>query len=194
MSENMLTLSETFLSVQGESTFAGQKCYFLRLSGCNLDCRCCDTSYRNEKKIRLSVEAAVKQIRESGSNLVEFTGGEPLMQQALLLEVIDEFVDEPYTFLIETNGSYVIDEVTKRSNTVVVVDVKAPSTGMLADMRLENLDHVRPHDEVKFVLADEDIDWFSQFYREHAERIKGKVLLSPMAGEVSLHTLSLIHI
>ncbi len=188
MHEEVLKVSETFLSIQGESTFTGLPCFFIRLAGCNLRCHYCDTRYAYEEEgYKEGIGRLVSMARDSRLRLVEITGGEPLLQEHSLL-LIKELCDRGFTVLVETNGSRDISPVDPRA--VIILDVKTPGSGFSEMMDLENLKRLRPHDEVKFVITDRaDYDWTKALlerYNLHGPR----VLLSPAKGYLKPQKLS----
>jgi 7-carboxy-7-deazaguanine synthase len=175
-----LKVHEMFASIQGESSYAGYPCAFLRLSGCNLDCRWCDTRYAAASFTPLSVDAARQELLAFGLPLVEITGGEPLLAPetpALAASLADAGV----TVLVETNGSLDIGVLDAR--VIAVMDVKCPGSGMEGQNDYANLDRLRPRDEVKFVLAGRG-DYL--FARDVAQRIAPGIAVhfSPVAGEL----------
>lgn len=146
-----LQVCETFLSIQGESSHAGWPCAFVRLTGCNLRCRFCDTRYAYEGGTARSVEDLAAEVQDMGCRRVEITGGEPLLQDETP-ELAARLAALGLTVLVETNGSLDIRALPQQ--TIAIVDMKGPSSGEAERMDLENLDRLRPRDEVKFVLAD----------------------------------------
>ena len=167
MSET-LVVNEIFLSVQGESTFAGWPCIFIRLTACNLRCSYCDTAYAFTTGNRLTLDAIRARVHElatpfanAGASqklpLVELTGGEPLLQ-ANALPLLKSLCDDGFTVLLETSGALDIAPVDPRVRRIM--DLKCPSSGEVARNRWENLAQLRATDEVKFVLGTrEDYDW-----------------------------------
>lgn len=145
-----LDVCEVFASIQGESTFAGRPCAFVRLSGCNLRCAWCDTSYAWENGQTRPLDALVEEVRNFGLPLIEITGGEPLLQPATPA-LAQRLLDHGLTVLIETNGSLPISAVPPQA--IVIVDMKGPSSGESGRMDLTNLSRLRPRDEVKFVIG-----------------------------------------
>jgi len=145
-----LQVCETFLSLQGESTFAGWPCAFVRLSGCNLRCRWCDTAYAYEGGTARSLDEIVAEVQGLGCQLVEITGGEPLLQPETP-ELATRLAGLGLTVLVETNGSLDIGVLPAES--VAIVDMKGPSSGEQERMDLGNLTRLRPRDEVKFVVG-----------------------------------------
>jgi 7-carboxy-7-deazaguanine synthase len=178
-----LQVAEIFTSIQGESTHAGRPCTFVRLAGCNLDCRWCDTRYAREGGETLSVGEIMKRVRDAGCDLVEVTGGEPLLQDATT-EFLEALVDDDFTVMLETNGS--VDLARVPEEVIKVMDLKCPSSGMSDRNRMANLDLLGSHDEVKFVLANRaDYEWARDLIRgdrrfEHVHAVH----LTPVFGEL----------
>lgn len=146
-----LLVNEIFYSIQGESTYAGWPCTFVRLSGCNLRCAYCDTRYAYDEGGLMALDEIVERVRGFGCSLVEVTGGEPLIQENTP-KLVKRLLDCGYTVLMETNGSLNISSVDPRC--VKIVDFKCPSSGELDSNDLENISRLHEHDEVKCVLAD----------------------------------------
>lgn len=183
-----MKVCEIFASVQGESSYAGLPCVFVRLTGCNLRCSYCDTAYAYEEGIEMPEDGIIESVRGYGINLVEITGGEPLMQSESL-SLMEKLLDGGFTVLLETNGSESIKDVDKR--VIIVMDIKTPKSGMFDKMDLMNLKHLKPRDEVKFVVADrEDYEWVREFIKDYALADKCKILLSPAYGSLSAESLS----
>jgi 7-carboxy-7-deazaguanine synthase len=174
-----LNINEIYLSLQGESTFAGLPCVFIRLTACNLRCSYCDTAYaftQGEKKSLAEVRAEVHRlakpfasskftIQNSILPLVELTGGEPLLQKNAL-PLMQQLCDDGFTVLLETSGAHDIAPVDPRVRRIM--DLKCPSSGEVARNRWENLSHLKPTDEIKFVMGtQEDYDWAKQKITEH---------------------------
>lgn len=173
--------TEIFHSIQGESSHAGRPCVFVRLTGCNLRCRWCDSEYTFTGGEKISVDDVIARVKSYGCNLVEVTGGEPLAQQESF-ELIRCLCDEGFEVLIETSGSIDIKPVDARAK--IILDIKCPASGEVEKNRWENLDELREHDEIKFVIADrKDYEWARKVIAdEHLER--WTVLLSPVWGEM----------
>ena len=150
MSTPALTVNEIYASVQGESTFAGQPCTFVRLTACDLRCRWCDSPYAFHEGRKMPVDEVLAAVRALGLPLVELTGGEPLLQPAAI-PLLQRLLDEGYTVLLETGGHRPIDAVPAGVHRIV--DVKCPDSGEAGRMHWPNLDQLRPTDEVKFVIA-----------------------------------------
>ncbi len=179
-----LRITEIFHSIQGESTWAGLPCVFVRLTGCNLRCAWCDTAYSFEGGETLTLDAVLERVAAYGTQLVEITGGEPLAQEAcpnlarLLLE-------RGYSVLVETNGSMPIDVLPLE--VFRIIDLKCPDSGMSAHTCWLNLDGLNPErDEVKFVIASRrDYEWSRETVRAHQLQDRcHAVLFSPVLGRV----------
>jgi Organic radical activating enzymes len=174
-------LIELYKSVQGESSFAGLPCIFVRLAGCNLRCAWCDSEYTFGGGRPFTQEQIVEQIEAlAPCKLVEFTGGEPMLQARELLPLMDRLLAEGYTLMIETSGERPLADVPKAVHKIV--DVKCPGAGSAANsFRMENLNALTRGDEVKFVISDRaDYEFARDFIREHAlEQKAGQILLSP---------------
>jgi 7-carboxy-7-deazaguanine synthase len=166
-----LVVNEIYLSLQGESTFAGLPCIFIRLTACNLRCSYCDTAYAFTKgqkmaltDVRTKVLGLAKPF-ELRTPLVELTGGEPLLQPAVL-PLMKALCDDGFTVLIETSGALDIAPVDPRVRRIM--DLKCPSSGEVERNRWENLQHLKGTDEIKFVLGTrEDYDWAKSKIAEH---------------------------
>lgn len=175
-----MRVCEIFASIQGESTFAGIPCVFIRLTGCNLRCSYCDTAYAYDDGTELKAEEIIDKVKNFGLKVVEVTGGEPLLQNGVP-ELIRRLLDNNYKVLVETNGSRDIRNIDKRA--VIILDIKTPGSGMSGEMMLSTLVHLKPEDEVKFVITNrEDYIWARNFITEHSLPRKCKVLLAPAFG------------
>ena len=178
----MLRVTEIFHSIQGESSHAGRPCVFVRLTGCNLRCVWCDSEYTFTGGERMSLDEVLTRVKSYGCNLVEVTGGEPLAQPEAF-DLIARLCDEGFEVLIETSGSIDITPVDRRAK--LILDLKCPGSGEVAKNRWANLDDLRPHDEIKFVIADRaDYEWTRNVI---AERNLGRwtLLLSPVWGTMN---------
>ncbi len=177
-----LRVNETFHSIQGESTFVGCPCFFIRLGGCPLRCHYCDTEYAFRESAPRTLGALLDEARRVACPLVELTGGEPLAQ-ARAFALIRMLCDAAFTVLIETSGSIDIQPTDPRA--ILVMDLKTPGSGECEKNLLSNLAHLRPHDEVKFVLTSrEDYLWAREMIKTHAliDRVRA-VLMSPVAAQ-----------
>jgi len=174
-------LIELYKSVQGESSFAGLPCIFVRLAGCNLRCAWCDSEYTFTGGKPFGEDEVVAQIEAlAPCRLVEFTGGEPMLQARELLPLMERMLARNYTLMIETSGERPLAEVPRAVHKIV--DVKCPGAGAAANsFRLENLEALTKNDEVKFVISNrEDYDFARDFIRTHSvEQKAGEILLSP---------------
>ncbi|MBI4463582.1 MAG: radical SAM protein [Acidobacteria bacterium] len=187
-----MQVTEIFRSIQGESTYAGLPCIFVRLTGCNLRCVWCDTAYAFFGGQRMTVEQVLEAVRalSEGQNgrqvdLVELTGGEPLLQKDVY-PLVDRLLECRYRVLLETSGERDIRLLPPPE--FRIVDVKCPGSGEGGTFRMENLSALAPHDQIKFVLADrQDYEWARAFLREHhlAEKVEA-VIFSPVFD--ALHT------
>jgi len=177
-----LQVNEIFYSVQGESTYAGRPCVFVRLTGCHLRCRWCDTAYAFYDGETLTVEQVLERVRAYKCPLVEITGGEPLLQHEVH-SLIDRLLLEGCEVLIETGGSLDVGRLDPR--VVKIVDLKAPGSGMEGQNNLDNIQYLDRKDQIKFVVADRrDYEWAKQMMAEHALAEKAQVLFSPVFGEL----------
>jgi 7-carboxy-7-deazaguanine synthase len=174
-------LIELYKSVQGESSFAGLPCIFVRLAGCNLRCSWCDSEYTFSGGKPSTEDEIVAQIEAlAPCKLVEFTGGEPMLQARELLPLMERLLAQGYTLMIETSGERPLAEVPNAVHKIV--DVKCPGAGSAANsFRMTNLDALTANDEVKFVVSDRaDYEFARDFIREHSLGEKaGQILLSP---------------
>ncbi|KYF82670.1 7-carboxy-7-deazaguanine synthase [Sorangium cellulosum] len=176
MKEDTLVVHEIYASVQGESTFAGLPCTFVRLTGCNLRCTWCDTTqaFHGGKRIRRG--DVLERALAFGTPLVELTGGEPLLQPGSF-PLLAELCDAGRTVLVETSGEADVSRVDPRVHKIM--DLKAPGSGESHRNRWSNLDHLTPRDEIKFVLADRaDYEWMRGTIRERRLDVRGVTLLA----------------
>ncbi len=176
-----MQITEIYKSIQGESTFAGLPCVFVRLTGCNLRCSWCDSEYTFSGGQRMGVEEVIDEVEQLSprGGLVEITGGEPMLQERELVAAIERLLEDGYTVLLETSGERPLKDVPKR--VVKVVDVKCPNSGAPDTFRMENLEALTARDEVKFVLRDRnDYEFARDFVSRHqlAARVNA-VLFSP---------------
>jgi 7-carboxy-7-deazaguanine synthase len=176
-----MQIIEIYKSLQGESSYAGLPCVFVRTAGCNLRCVWCDSEYTFKGGQRMTleeVEAEVGRLSPDGG-LVEITGGEPMLQEAEAVRLMEKLLAAGYTVLLETSGERLLDKVPEA--VVKVVDVKCPHSGEGGTFRVENLQLMTPRDEVKFVLASRrDYEFARDFIREHELSAKvASVILSP---------------
>lgn len=175
-----MLVSEIFLSIQGESTYAGLPCVFIRLAGCNLCCAWCDTPYARvpDEAREMSVEAVLNEARAYRRSLVEITGGEPLLQSESL-SLAHRLLAEGYKILIETNGSVSLKGLDRKI--VKIVDVKCPGSGQAGSFLMENIEWITPDDEVKFVIGDRnDFEFAKKFMAEYIEDRTQNILFAPV--------------
>jgi 7-carboxy-7-deazaguanine synthase len=175
----MLTVNEIFHSIQGESTHAGKRCVFVRLTACDLRCSWCDTPYAFHEGRKLTVEQVLQEVEDYGCPLVEITGGEPLLQPDVY-PLMGELLASGKTVLIETGGHISIDRVP--AGVIRIVDVKCPGSGEADHVEWRNLDMLGPQDEVKFVVRDRaDYEYAREVIgRYQLDRRCAAVLLSPV--------------
>ena len=184
-----LRVSEIFLSIQGESTHAGRLCVFVRLAGCNLSCVYCDTEYAAKGAgSELSVSQILAKVECFGVNLVEVTGGEPLVQPACG-ELITALADAGFEVLVETNGAVDIGLFDRRAK--YIVDIKTPGSGQGGSFLAANYERLKTSDEVKLVITSRaDFNWALDVVRERRLAEKLTVLFSPADGFVTLKELA----
>jgi len=192
--EPFLRITEIFRSIQGESTWAGMPCTFVRITGCPLRCVWCDTTYAFQGGERMTLAAIVERVRELGTPLVEVTGGEPLAH-ANALPLVRMLLDEGLTVLVETSGAFDVADLDPRAHKIM--DLKCPGSGECGRNLWANLDHLGGHDEVKFVVKDRaDYEWARRTIQERGldRRLEmgtlRALLVSPVWGEVDLETLA----
>lgn len=188
----MLYVNDIFYSIQGESSFAGYPCKFIRLAGCNLQCGYCDTkeALTVENSQKLSVKDILNALHNKGGGvrIAMITGGEPLLQEEVY-GLFDELVKSGYSVLLETNGTLSLENVPEK--VIKIVDVKCPSSGFSEKFNYKNLDYINETDEIKFVIGgDEDYDFAKSFLTENKLRTK-RIIFSPVEGVMPPKTLAL---
>jgi len=177
-----LKVNEIYFSIQGESSFAGLPCVFVRLTGCNLRCVWCDTEYAFYEGEWKSLDQIVAEAAQFGCQLVELTGGEPLLQKESFA-LVDKLVEAGFKVLIETGGSISLEKLNPEA--IKIMDIKCPGSQMAHKNYWENINYLTPKDEVKFVLADRaDYDWAVDIMRKHQLDIKATVLFSTVFGRL----------
>jgi len=180
-------LIEIYKSVQGESSFAGRPCIFVRLAGCNLRCAWCDSEYTFTGGYKATEEEIVSEIEKLAPvKLIEFTGGEPLLQERELVPLMERLLREGYELMIETSGERPVENVPKAVHKII--DVKCPGSGEAGRFRMTNLASLTERDEVKFVITNrDDYEYAREFIRNNAlEGRVGGVLLSPAFSKTPL--------
>jgi 7-carboxy-7-deazaguanine synthase len=185
----MLTINEIFYSIQGESTYAGRPCVFVRLTACDLRCSWCDTPYAFDEGHKQTVDDVVAEVERYDCQLVEITGGEPLLQEDVY-ELMNRLLSQGRTVMLETGGHRPIDRVP--SAVVKIVDVKCPGSGESGKNDWRNLERLSPHDEVKFVVKDRaDYEFARDVIRRRTLASRcGAILISPVHGETDVRLLS----
>ena len=176
-----MQITEIYKSLQGESTFAGLPCVFVRLTGCNLRCTWCDSEYTFQGGSKMTSEEVLGEVHRLSpeGGLVEITGGEPMLQEREVVPLMESLLGKGYEVLLETSGERRLERVP--AGVVKIVDVKCPNSGEAETFQVENLQTLRDHDEVKFVISGRaDYDFAREFTAQHrlAERVNA-VLFSP---------------
>ncbi len=176
-----MLVTEIYKSLQGESTHAGLPCVFVRLTGCNLRCTWCDSEYSFYGGRKMALDEVFAEVRKlnPGGGMVEITGGEPMLQEREVVPLMERLLASGYKVLLETSGERPLACVPKQ--VIKIVDVKCPHSGEPDKFALENLQTLRPHDEIKFVLSDRtDYEFAREFVRQHRldERVQA-ILFSP---------------
>src|SRR3989338_501646 len=195
-----LQVTEIFKSIQGESSLAGTPCIFIRLTGCNLRCSYCDTTYAYEGGKSLSVNEVLSKIDGYKCNLVEITGGEPLLQLEVYT-LIQALLERDRYVLIETNGSIDIEKIrslkqsqdsgSERVGIKIIMDIKCPDSNMSEKMNLENLNRLDKNDEVKFVINSRgDYEWAKNIIKKYSPDKKCHILISPVYDNLTAEELS----
>lgn len=175
-----MQITEIFCSIQGESSFAGLPCIFIRLTGCNLRCSWCDTEYSFTGGHKMSLDQVMDEVeRFAPVKLVEVTGGEPMLQKNEVIPLMRRLLASGYQVLLETSGERPLAEVPRE--VVKIVDVKCPGSGESGSFDLDNLPALAPHDEVKFVLSNRrDYEFACDFIHQHGLRkVTGNLIFSP---------------
>ena len=183
-----LLIHEIYRSIQGESTFAGLPCVFVRTTGCGQRCSYCDTPHAFTEGAEISAEDVLQRVLAFDTPLVELTGGEPLLQ-AEVFPLMTALADAGKTVLLETGGAEDVARVDGRVH--IIMDLKCPDSGECERNHLQNLDHLKPTDEIKFVIASRpDFDWTVATIRRHHLDRRFTVLLSAVFGRVILADLA----
>jgi 7-carboxy-7-deazaguanine synthase len=183
-----LLIHEIYRSLQGESTFAGLPCVFVRTAVCGQRCVWCDTPHAFTEGEELTVDEVIRRVKAYECPLVEVTGGEPLVQPEVHT-LMTALADADMTVLLETSGAEDVSQVDRRVH--IIMDLKCPDSGECERNRFENLGHLKPTDQVKFVIASRrDFDWTANTVREHQLDERFTVLLSAVVDRVSLADLA----
>jgi 7-carboxy-7-deazaguanine synthase len=179
---DILKINEIFYSIQGESSMNGLPCIFVRLTYCNLRCSYCDTEYAFYEGKDMTIDEIIKEVDKYNCKLVEVTGGEPLVQDNVHL-LMKRLFDSSYKVMIETGGSLSIKSIDKRVK--IIMDLKTPSSNMSDKNLYENIDYLKPDDEVKFVIGNrEDYEWAKEIIFKYKLVDKVTVLMSPVFDEI----------
>jgi 7-carboxy-7-deazaguanine synthase len=177
-----LKVNEIFHSIQGESTHVGRPCVFVRLTYCHLRCAFCDSEYAFYEGVERPLDEILQIVDGYGCDLVEVTGGEPLIQKETT-ELLQRLLDRGYEVLLETSGAWPVDSVP--DGVKIIMDLKTPGSGMVHKNRWENLRHLDSDDEIKFVICDRgDFEWARSMIAEHDLAARHVVLVSPSFGEM----------
>jgi 7-carboxy-7-deazaguanine synthase len=175
-----MKICELYKSIQGESSFAGYPFIFIRLTGCNLRCSYCDTTYAYEGGYEISEEKLLRKVSAFGITLVTITGGEPLLQKGVF-SLIDALVQQDYTVLVETNGTLDISPLNRSA--IKVIDIKCPGSGESKKNNWENLKRLTERDEIKFVITNrDDYEWAKRIMQTFSLHGRCTIHLSPAHG------------
>lgn len=180
----MIKINEIYLSVQGESTYTGLPCIFVRLTGCNLRCSWCDTAYAFHEGTDMSIEEILREVEKFSVNLVEITGGEPLMQDNIY-PLMEKLLERGHKVMLETGGSISLAKVPR--DVIKIMDLKCPGSGEQNKNNLDNLKLLAPHDEVKFVIIDRtDYEWSRDIIKKYKINEIAHILFSPVFDKLEL--------
>ena len=183
----MLEVTEIYKSVQGESTYMGLPCVFVRLTGCNLRCAWCDTTHAFHGGKKLSIDQILDQVQSYGIDLVEVTGGEPLLQKEVV-PLLTSLLKKNFQVMLETGGSLSIKDVP--AEVIKIIDLKCPGSGEEDKNYWDNLNYLSPTDEIKFVIADRaDYEWSRSVLKKYGLAKKNHVLFSPVFEKLNLKEL-----
>ena len=184
----MLEVTEIYKSVQGESTYMGLPCIFIRLTGCNLRCVWCDTTHAFHDGEKLSIHQIIDKVKSYDIKLVEITGGEPLLQKEVF-PLMESLLKNEFKVMLETSGSLAINNVPAK--VIKIIDLKCPGSGEENKNLWENLNHLTPTDEIKFVIADKaDYEWSKKVLHDYELDKKVSVLFSPVFEKLKLKDLT----
>ena len=173
-----LKVNEIYKSIQGESTFSGLPCIFIRLTFCNLRCSYCDTEYAFYEGTDMQISDIIKKVNELSCNLVEVTGGEPLVQEGCI-DLLESLISNGNKILIETGGALTIEKIP--NEVTIILDIKCPSSDMCDKNLWSNIDLIKKTDEIKFVIGDKkDYEWSKNIIKEYKLLNKCTVLFSPV--------------
>ncbi|MBI5417506.1 radical SAM protein [Candidatus Poribacteria bacterium] len=177
-----IKINEIFKSIQGESSYIGLPCIFVRFTGCNLNCNYCDTPYAKTNGKGYYCDDIIKKIDSLNCSLIELTGGEPLFQNGIY-SLIRKLLKKKYKVLIETNGSLSVQHLPK--DVIKIMDLKCPDSGMNDKMDFNNIKFLNPHDEIKFVIKSRrDYVWAKKTIKKFSLNKKTQIIFSPVSGEI----------
>jgi len=180
--EGILQVSEIYKSIQGESTYAGLPCVFVRLTGCSLRCSWCDTTHAFHGGSAMTIQQITQNISTYNTSLIEITGGEPL-DQPEAIPLVKFLCDQGYDVLVETSGA--IDITPLDSKAHIILDLKCPGSHMTSRMEWNNLMHLKPKDQVKFVILNRfDYEWALSIISKYALNDLCEILFAPVFGEL----------
>ncbi len=183
----MIKVNEIFYSIQGESSYAGLPCVFVRLTYCNLRCSYCDTEYAFYEGEDKSIDEIIREVKKYQCKLVEITGGEPLVQNESL-DLMKKLCDEGFEVMLETGGSLPVKDVDERVK--IIMDLKSPSSKMEKKNLYENINYLKPDDEIKFVIGDkEDYGWSKEIIKKYKLNDKFEILFSNVFDKLEPVTL-----
>ena len=183
-----LKINEIFYSIQGESSYTGLPCIFIRLTYCNLRCSYCDTEYAFYDGKDMSIDDILSEIKKYPTNLVMVTGGEPLIQN-YCINLIKKLINKKYSVMLETSGSLKLNKVPKK--VIKIVDFKCPSSNMMDKNDWTILSDIDKNDEIKFVIGNkEDYDWSKKMINKYKLNKLCPILFSPVYNKLNLKNLS----
>ncbi|MEW6004102.1 MAG: radical SAM protein [Stygiobacter sp.] len=178
----MLKVNEIYKSIQGESSKAGLPCVFVRLTYCNLRCSYCDSEHAFYEGEDFSIDEIIEKVKSYNCKLVEITGGEPLFQDDVF-DLMNKLCDNGFDVMIETSGSLPIKNIDNR--VMIIMDLKCPSSKMMKKNLYENINYLKPNDELKFVIGNrEDYDWSKEIIAKYEIDKKCKILFSVVFGNL----------
>lgn len=184
-----LLINEIFYSIQGESLYSGLPCTFVRLTGCNLRCTYCDTTYAYCEGAEIEIDNLLKKISGFGCSLVEITGGEPLIQEEVPV-LIEKLLDNKFIVLLETNGSIDISRIDKRC--IKILDIKCPTSGESEKNDPDNLNRLNKKDQIKFVIGNRyDYEFAKKIVKQIPTTFfRENILFSPVYNKLGFHELA----
>ncbi len=183
-----MRITEIFFSIQGESSFSGLPCVFIRTTGCNLRCTWCDTEYSFYGGVEMTLDEIMARVESYGCKLVELTGGEPMLQKEIFA-LCDRLLAQGYTLLMETGGSLDLSQLDSR--VIKIMDLKCPGSGEADKNYWPNLAVLKPHDQIKFVIKDRrDYEWSVAIMCEHRLAERFQILFSPVFNVLNYRTLA----